>query len=235
MVILEKVLSEKTERIYKEIEGKLTSPVAISKMDPENQEEVTKPCYFDAKKREYYIKLDVGLEDSLFENALLRNMIYCLQMEEGSPLLEANPNDHTALNVAAMINSVVLDINLEQRLKDYQVTLDEIDNMRMGDLFLFLRGDMSEVNRDLYNKMASLQVVLLYYTAEKRENVEQIMETFQLSDPDLYEYIERCIQVIDKYGCDTVRGQMRCMRKIALAMDLKEKAKIYYEGKATLL
>jgi hypothetical protein len=235
MEILNKTLSEKTENIYKEIEGKLTSPVIISKMDVENQEEAMHPCYFDGRKREYIIKLDTELEDNLFENALLRNMIYCLQMEEGSPLLEANPKDHNAVNVAAMINSVVLDINLEQRLKAYEVVLDEIDNMRMGDLFMFLRGDMSEVNRDIYNKMASLQVIMLYFTAVKRENVEQIIETFQLSDPDLYSYIEKGIDIIEKYGCDTVRGQMRCMRKLALAMDLKDKAKIFYEGKATLL
>jgi hypothetical protein len=235
MEILNKTLSEKTENIYKEIEGKLTSPVIISKMDVENQEEAMHPCYFDGRKREYIIKLDTDLEDNLFENALLRNMIYCLQMEEGSPLLEANPKDHNAVNVAAMINSVVLDINLEQRLKAYEVVLDEIDNMRMGDLFMFLRGDMSEVNRDIYNKMASLQVIMLYFTAVKRENVEQIIETFQLSDPDLYSYIEKGIDIIEKYGCDTVRGQMRCMRKLALAMDLKDKAKIFYEGKATLL
>jgi hypothetical protein len=235
MDILNKNLSEKTERIYKEIEGKLTSPVIISKMDVENQEESMHPCYFDGRKREYIIKLDTDLEDNLFENALLRNMIYCLQMEEGSPLLEANPNDHNAVNVAAMINSVVLDINLEQRLKAYEVVLDEIDNMRMGDLFMFLRGDISDVNRDVYNKMASLQVIMLYFTAEKRENVEQIMETFQLSDPDLYSYIEKGIDIIEKYGCDTVRGQMRCMRKLALTMDLKDKAKIFYEGKATML
>lgn len=235
MVILDKTLSEKTEGIYKEIEEKLTSPVVISRMNTENQKEVMQPCYFDGKKREYIIKLDTELEDSLFENALLRNMIYCLQMEEGSPILEANPSDHNAVNVAAMINSVILDINLEQRLKDYEVVLDEIDNMRMGDLFMFLRGDMSEVNRDLYNKMSALQVVLLYFTAEKRENVEQIMQTFELSDPDLYEYIQKCIDIIEKYGCDTVRGQMRCMRKIALAMDLKDKVKIFYERKAILV
>lgn len=235
MVILDKILSEKTEGIYKEIEEKLTSPVIISRMNTEDQKEMMQPCYFDGKKKEYVIKLDTDLADNLFENALIRNMIYCLQMEEGSPILEANPNDHNAVNVAAMINSVILDINLEQRLKAYEVILDEIDNMRMGDLFMFLRGDMSEVNRDIYNKMASLQVVLLYFTAEKRENVEQIMETFELSDPDLYGYIQKSIEIIEKYGCDTVRGQMRCMRKIALAMDLKDKAKVFYEGKATLL
>ncbi|MCI5597506.1 MAG: hypothetical protein MR380_12505 [Lachnospiraceae bacterium] len=235
MVILNKTLSEKIEGVYRDIEGKLHDPVVISAMDTNNQEEMMKPCYHDSKANQYVIKLDAELEDSLFENALIRNMIYCLQMEEGSPLLDPNPHDNDAVNVAAMINAVILDINLEQRLKDYEIVLDEIDNMRMGDLFMFLRGNMSETNRPLYNKLASLQVVLLYYTAEKKENVEQIMETFQLSDPDLYTYIEKCIEIIDKYGCDTVRGQMRCMRKIALAMDMKDKIKIYYEGKATLV
>ncbi|MDO4555970.1 MAG: hypothetical protein Q4B70_12605 [Lachnospiraceae bacterium] len=235
MIILDKTLSEKTENIYNEIAGKLNAPVSISKMDTANPEEAAKPCYYDGRSKEYVIKLDTELEADLFENALIRNMIYCLQMAEGSPMLEPNPNDYDAVNVAAMINSVILDINLEMRLKGYEVSLDEIDNMRMGDLFMFLRSDMSETNRDLYNKMASLQVVLLYYTAEKKENVEQIMETFELSDPVLYEYIAKCIDIIDKYGCDTARGQMRCMRKIALAMDMKDKMKIFYEEKATLI
>ena len=235
MVILDKTLSEKIQGVYEEIEGKLHHPVVISKMDTSNQEEMTRPCYYDGRTEEYIIKLDTELEDNLFENALIRNMIYCLQMDEGSPILEPNPKDNEAVNVASMINAVILDINLEMRLKAYEIVLDEIDNMRMGDLFMFLRGDLCVTNRELYNKMASLQVVLLYYTAEKKENVKQIMESFEISDEVLYEYIVKCIDIIDKYGCDTVRGQMRCMRKIALLMDMKDKVKVFYEGKATLI
>lgn len=235
MVILDKTLSEKIEKVYNEIESCLNAPVQISKLDVENQEDVMKPCYYDGRENLYVIKLDTELEDNLFENALIRNMIYCKQMAEGSPLLEANPKDHFAVNVAGMINSVILDINLELQMKEYGIKLDEIDNMRMGDLFMFLRGDMAQTHRDMYNAMSSLQVILLHYTAENQDNVDQIIETFAISDPDLFEYIQKCTAIIDKYGCDTARGQMRCMRKIALALDMKDRMKIFYEGKATLI
>ena len=122
MVILDKALSEKIEKVYQEIERKLNAPVVILKMDTSNQEEMTKPCYYDGRKNEYVIKLDTELTDELFFNALIRNMIYCLQMAEQSPMLEANPKDYDAVNVAAMINSVVLDINLEMRLKAVSYT-----------------------------------------------------------------------------------------------------------------
>ena len=235
MELLGKTLSEKIENIYKDIEGKLSDPVKVLAMDINNQEDVNRPCYHDGKAKEYVIKVDTSMEDNLFENALIRNMIYCLQMEEGSPLLDPNPKDQMAVTAASMINSTILDINLELRLKDYGVVLDEIDTMRLGDLFMFLRTDMAQRNRPMYNIVTCLQVLLIYFTMENKENIEQIIDTFELSDPELCELIDKGIEIIEKYGCDTTRGQMRCMRKLALILDMKDKIKVYYEGKATLI
>ena len=109
MELLGKTLSEKTEQIYTEILGKLTDNLTILPMDLGNPMDVNRPCYHDVRGKEYVIKLDKDMEDSLFENALLRNMIYCLQMEEGSPILEPNPQDQMAMNAASMINSTILD------------------------------------------------------------------------------------------------------------------------------
>lgn len=235
MELLGKTLSEKVENIYKEIEGKLSDSLKIQVMDLDNEMDVNRPCYHDVKAKEYVIKLDNTMEDNLFENALVRNLIYCLQMEEGSPILEPNPKDQMAVTAASMINSTILDINLELRLKEYGIGLDEIDNMRLGDLFMFLRTDMAQRHREMYNMVTCLQVLLIKFTAEKQENVDQIIETFELSDPDLYELIRKGIEIIEKYGCDTTRGQMRCMRKLALMLDMKDKIKVFYEGKATLI
>lgn len=235
MELLGKTLSEKIEKIYQEIEEKLSDPLNILVMDIENELDVNRPCYHDVKGKEYVIKLDVTMEDKLFENALVRNLIYCLQMEEGAPILEPNPKDQMAVTAASMINSTILDINLELRLKEYGVVLDEIDTMRLGDLFAFLRTDMAQRHREMYNIVTCLQVLLIYFTAEKKENIEQIIETFELSDPDLCELIDKGISIIEKYGCDTTRGQMRCMRKLALMLGMKDKIKVFYEGKATLV
>lgn len=235
MELLGKTLSEKIENIYKEIEGKLSDPLKVLVMDIGSQEDVNRPCYHDVKAKEYVIKLDTTMEDNLFENALIRNMIYCLQMEEGSPILDPNPKDQLAVTAASMINSTILDINLELRLKEYGVVLDEIDNMRLGDLFMFLRTDMAQRNREMYNIATCLQVLLIYFTMENKENIEQIIDTFELSDPALCELIDKGIEIIEKYGCDTTRGQMRCMRKLALMLGMKDKIKVYYEGKATLI
>ena len=47
--------------------------------------------------------------------------------------------------------------------------------------------------------------------------------------------IHKGIDIIEKYGYDTTRGQMRCMRKLALMLGMKDKIKVFYEGQATLV
>ena len=134
------------------------------------------------------IKLDNQLEDSLFENALLRNMIYCVQMEEGSPILDPNPRDQLAVTAAAMINSTILDINLEQRMDDYGVAKPaDLDTMRLEDFFMFLRTDTAQTNRTLYDIVASLQMIMLYFTVDNEESINQVLMTFEMSDPALFD------------------------------------------------
>lgn len=236
MELLGKTLSQNVEKVYKEIETKLSYPVEITKLNVDNEEDVMKPCLFDPDKKRYEIKIDNGLEDDLFENALIRNMIYCDQMDEGAPmLLPVSTEDYEQMNVASMIHAVVLDINLEKRLKEYNMYREDVNTMRMTDLFMFLKGDAANQMRSLYTVLAALQVTLLHFTANNQESINQIMESFQYTDEPLYAFMTKCIDIIEKYGCDTARGQMRCMRKIALAADMKGKLKLYYEGKMTVL
>jgi hypothetical protein len=236
MELLGKTLSEKTEQIYTEILGKLTDKVTIMPMDIGNPMDVNRPCYHNVKDQEYVIKLDKDMEDALFENALLRNMIYCLQMEEGSPILEPNPQDQLAVTAASMINSTVLDLNLEKRLEDYGVEKPaDLDMMRLEDFFMFLRTDMAQRNRTLYDIVACLQMILLYFTVDNEENINQVLLTFEMSDLALFDLIHKGIDIVEKYGFDTTRGQMRCMRKLALMFGMKDKIKVFYEGQAVLV
>lgn len=236
MELLGKTLSEKTEQIYTEILGKLTDKVSILPMDLGNPMDVNRPCYHDVRAKEYVIKLDKDMEDSLFENALLRNMIYCLQMEEGAPILEPNPQDQLAMTAASMINSTVLDLNLEKRLEDYGVEKPaDLDMMRLEDFFMFLRTDMAQRNRTLYDIVACLQMILLYFTVDNEENINQVLLTFEMSDLALFDLIHKGIDIVEKYGFDTTRGQMRCMRKLALMLGMKDKIKIFYDGQAILV
>lgn len=236
MELLGKILSENVEKVYKEIDTNLSYPVEITKLNVDNEEDVMKPCLFDPDKKKYEIKLDNALSDELFENALIRNMIYCDQMDKGAPMLfPVSTQDYEQMNVASMIHAVVLDINLEKRLKEYNMYREDVNTMRMTDLFMFLKGDAANQMRSLYTVLAALQVTLLHFTATNQESINQIMESFQYTDEPLYTFMTKCIDIIEKYGCDTARGQMRCMRKIALAADMKGKLKLYYEGKMTVL
>ncbi|MGN0464879.1 MAG: hypothetical protein ACI4F9_00850 [Lachnospiraceae bacterium] len=236
MELLGKTLTEKVEKVYKEIENGLAYPVQITKLDVDNQEDIMKPCLFDPDKKRYEIKLDDALSDELFENALIRNMIYCDQMDKGAPMLfPVSTEDYEQMNIASMIHAVVLDINLEERLKEYDMYREDVNTMRMTDLFMFLKGDAANQMRSLYTVLAALQVTLLHFTATNQESINQIMESFQYTDEPLYTFMTKCIEIIEKYGCNTARGQMRCMRKIAVAANMKGKLKLYYEGKMTVL
>ncbi len=236
MELLGKTLSEKTKKVYEQIKEALSYPVEIMKLDPDNQEDMMKPCLFEPTKKRYEIKIDNELSDELFENALVRNMIYCDQMDKGAPMLFPVSNeDYEQMNVASMIHAVVLDIDLENRLKQCDMYREDVNTMRMTDLFMFLKGDAANQMRSLYTVLAALQVTLLHFTATNQDSINQIMESFQYTDEPLYTFMQKCIDIIEKYGCDTARGQMRCMRKIALAADMKGKLKLYYEGKMTVL
>ena len=56
MEILGKVLSEKTEAIYKDITGGLIYPIKIVKLDPENEEDCGRPGCNGYRKERIYCK-----------------------------------------------------------------------------------------------------------------------------------------------------------------------------------
>ena len=236
MEILGKTLSEKTEKLYREITGKLIYPVEILKMDTENPEEAGHPVAMDTGKKQFIIKIDNGLSDTLFENALVRDLIYCQQMSDQAPVLTpVSDKDIDAYQTAMMISSVIMDIDVENKLKANDMHIDDIDTMRLSDLFAFLKAGMLDYNRHLYHIMVGLQITLLLFTTSKKENIQQIIETFYLSDPEAMEMIDKFVDIIDRYGVDDNRSMMRCMRKIGLACKMKGRLNLEYEGKVTAL
>ena len=202
MEILGKVLSEKTEAIYKDITEGLIYPIKIVKLDPENEEDCSRPVAMDTGKKEFIVKVDNTLEDSLFENALIRDIIYCQQMSNNAPVLSAKSKN-------------------------------DIDTMRLSDLYAFLKSGMADYNRELYNVFTGLQITLLYFTTSKRSNIEEIIETFYLSDKNAMDAIDKYVDIIDRYGVDENRSMMRCMRKLAIACGMKGRLLLEYEGKVT--
>ena len=94
---------------------------------------------------------------------------------------------------------------------------------------------MSDYNRELYHILVGLQITLLLFTTSKRKNVEDIIETFYLSDPEAMEMIDKFVDIIDRYGVEDNRSMMRCMRKIGLACNMKGRLNLEYEGKITAL
>lgn len=232
MEILGKTLSDKTEAIYKDITGKLKYPVRFVKMDPENNADVSHPVAMDTGKKEFVVKLDSGLSDALFENALIRDIIYCHQMNDNAPVLHTkNQNDYEAAQVAMMISSVIMDINMEKRLQSYDMHIDDVDTMRLSDLYAFLKSGIAESNRDLYNVFTGLQITLLYFTTSKKKNIEEIIQTFYLSDQNAMDSIDKYVDIIDRYGVDDNRSMMRCMRRLGVACGMKGRLLLEYEGK----
>ncbi len=236
MELLGITLSEKAESIYNEIVSSLIYPVNFQVLNPENVDEFNQQVAMDTGKKEFIVKVDKTLESKLFENALIRNLIYCKQLSNQAPVLSPkNKNDLDATQVAMMISSVIMDIDVENTLKKYDMHLDDIDTMRLSDLFAFLKSGISEYNRPLYHALTALQVTLLYFTTSKRENIEQIVETFYLSDPEAMGIIDRFVDIIDKYGVDDNRGMMRCMRRMVVACNLKGRINLEYEGRISTI
>ena len=236
MEILGKTLSEKAEKLYNEITGELIYPLEILKMDPENQEDCRHQVAMYTGKKQFIIKVDSGLDDNLFENALVRNLIYCQQMSSQAPTLTpVSDQDIDAYQTAMMISSVIMDIDVENKLKANDMHIDDIDTMRLSDLFAFLKAGMSDYNRELYHIMVGLQITLLLFTTSRKDNIKQIIETFYLSDPKAMEMIDKFVDIIDRYGVDDNRSMMRCMRKIGLACNMKGRINLEYEGKITAL
>jgi len=222
------------EAICKDITGKLCYPVEYVKMDVENKDDVSQPVAMDNGQKKFVIKLDTELEDHLFENALFRDLIYCRQMSDNAPVLTAkNEKDLDAYQTAMMISSVIMDIDVENKLRDYDMHIDDIDTMRMSDLFGFLKSGMSDYNRDLYHILTGLQLTLLYYTTSNQKNIKDIIETFYLSDSEAMVLIDKYIDILDRYGVNDNRSMMRCMRKMAAASGMKGRLLLEYDGKVS--
>ena len=75
MEILGKTLSDKVEAVYKKYEKELVYPVVFLKQNPEDPEDINRPVAMDTGKKQFIVKIDSDLEDNLFENALIRDMI----------------------------------------------------------------------------------------------------------------------------------------------------------------
>ncbi len=236
MELLGITLTEKTAALYQDIADDLIYPVNVQVMDPENQDDLSRPVSMDTGKKEFVIKLDKTLDPNLFENALIRDMIYCHQMSSGAPVLSpVSDADKDAYQVAMMISSVIMDIDVENVLKKHDMHLDDIDTMRLSDLFGFLKSGMNDYNRPLYHNLTALQIVLLYYTSSNQDNVKQIIETFYLSDPEAMDQIDKFVEIIDKYGVGDNRSMMRCMRKLVGACGMKGRINLEYEGRIKLI
>ena len=236
MQILSKTLSDKTEAVYKRFEEDLVYPVIFLKQDPASEEDISRPVAMDTGKKQFIIKIDDDLEDALFENALIRDIIYCKQMSDRAPVLSAvRDDDLDAYQVAIMISSVIMDIDVENKLKEYDMHMDDIDTMRLADLFSFLKSGMSDYNRALYHVLTGLQITLLLFTASNKKNIEDIIQTFYMSDPDGMDIIDKFVSIIERYGVADNRSMMRCMRKIGLAANMKGRINLEYEGKMTTL
>ena len=50
-----------------------------------------------------------------------------------------------------MISSIIMDIDVENKLRSYDMHIDDIDTMRLSDLYAFLKSGMADYNRELYN------------------------------------------------------------------------------------
>ena len=236
MEILGKTLTEKTEAIYNKLMKDIVYPIHFDKLNPEDQEACSHPVAMDTGKKEFIVLLDPGLEDNLFENALVRDMIYCLQMGNQAPILTpVTDKDLDAYQIAMMISSVIMDIDVENRLRSYDMHIDDIDTMRLSDLFAFLKSGMSDYNRELYHALTGLQITLLYFTTSNRKNIEQIIETFYISDKSAMDQIDKFVDIIDRYGVSDNRSMMRCMRKLGLAAGMKGRLNLEYEGKISPL
>ena len=236
MEILGKTLSDRTEVVYRRFEKDLCYPVHFLKQDPDNQEDISRPVAMDTGKKEFIIKIDSDLEQSLFENALIRDMIYCYQMSSNAPVLSAvNEDDLDAYQVAMMISSVIMDIDVENKLREYDMHMDDIDTMRLSDLFSFLKSGMSDYNRPLYHVFTALQITLLTFTTSNKKNIDDIVQTFYMSDPQGMDMIDKFVSIIERYGVDDNRSMMRCMRKIGLACNMKGRLNLEYEGKVTAI
>ncbi len=234
MEILGQTLTDRTEAIVTSITENLIYPVEYRKMDIENQEDLEHPVAMDKGQKKFLICIDNTLSQDLFENALVRDLIYCSQMNDNVPILvEKSKQDLDAHQVALMISSVIMDIDVENKLKEYGMHLDDIDTMRLSDLFAFLKAGMSDYNRQLYHCLVGLQITLLLMTTSKPKNVEDIVQTFYLSDPEAMDLIDKYVDIVERYGVKDKRSMMRCMRKMTAASGMKGRMLLEYDGKVT--
>ena len=132
-----------------------------------------------------------------------------------------------------MMSSMIIDSDVENKLKGYIMHIDEIVKMRLSDFYVFLKSGMADYNRGLDKVFTGLQITLVYFTTSKRCNIEEIIETFYLSDKSAMDAIDKYVDIIDRYGVDDNRSMMRCMRKLAIACGMKGRLLLEYEGKVT--
>lgn len=226
-MILGRQLSTKPENILRSIETTLTKPVIYHKIERGGFGK----CGQDPIN--YYIWLDDELPDDAFEINLIHELLHLTQMHRDLPDARAiNDNALGENDFACSINSAILDLEVENKLKEVysfdtrdfsQKRLEQIQNIRKG-------GFKNFANNDFLQKHSALKLALYAYVAPP-DLSNKMYDCFAKRYPKVVSMARKIQSIVmsnDHIYTDSV---FKTMKSIIEFLNIGDHIKICYKNK----
>lgn len=229
MIVENRKLSEKTQKIYSDIVSNLTNPIKFG-----HKSSIANSAYGYTlgNEKKHIINISKNLDDEIFEITLIHELLHCLQREKGIPgLIPAVKGDFIALQIASIINSLVSDLDVEEELRKLGISSHVIDEERFKDAKqAYEEFELYNVPSDVKTIVSAINLTLIRNTDKNNNYYNELRNLFLEKSPEIIKMSEEINEVIENHGYKTPREMLRSMRRIAILTGMREKFKIVYNG-----
>lgn len=228
MYVLDRVISNKVELIMKTIMERLPKPIIF--MDLKNQKGCFGKCGQDSNS--FFVWLNVSLPDDAFETNLIHELIHLTQMLKNIP--DARPINDSAegeREFAQILNSLILDIEVEEKLKSYGLDSSYFSNERLKQMKQIRNdGFAGYANNDFLQKYSAIRLALYSYTARPGIS-DKMFSCFSKRYPRICSIAIKIRQTIEGRTFEDTDEMFAVMKKNIEILDIGTHIKIVYNEK----
>lgn len=228
MHVLNKHISAKSEENISRIVEILDKPIAYFPIG--DKKGFFGMCCQDDEK--YSVWLDESLPDDVFEVNLLHELIHLTQMKKNIPDCKPiNENNIGEREFASIINATVLDLEVEEKLKEQGYDTSYFSHQRLKQMKeVRNKGFINYANNEFLQKFSSIRLALYAYIAAD-EISDQMYNCFYKRYPRICSMAYKITKVIRGKQFDQPNEMFEAMKNIIELLNIGEHVKIVYDGK----
>ncbi|TFE30844.1 hypothetical protein [Cohnella luojiensis] len=227
MEILGRKISGKTERIINEIYSNLKKPVEFRSIEAGN----AFGSIIDNTDT-FIVHLSLRLNGDVFETNLLHELFHGIQMTNSYPEIGNIVNDQFVAMLCSSLSSLVLDLEVQERLTEHGYDSSYFFNYRNRVLKELANKNFAPIiNDELNQKYVSTNLALFFLTASETQS-KFIKHLYQNAPINTLNGALKIVDAIKKIGYDSPAKCFNCFMGVLDTLDIWNFYGILYNGKS---